>query len=352
MKKILLLCLIFSFINCTNKKKSNDIVAWLLLYLNSEANHELYKYIEDPLQQSTSSTAQFVVSSIATKSSKTKVVLIHGWDYSERSSDLPSSLDKKVAQITSTWSSALNYYNKDTAASRTNFDFYAFTYRTSDSISKNGARLAEKLNTTFTASDKVIVVASSMGGLVTRYAMYDAKNTGDVIDYAVTLGTPHYGSPFASSAYQVSSATLAETISFLTNTDGGRGLSHTNKGDGQTSITNASNAELDSLNANTSRDSRFYPYVGDLSSDCNAAKTSAVLIAGCSVLKSGTPAFTATDGIVPINSAKMANKVSATQVTTKTGFDHLMLTFKIASDSTLSETFFTEVMTKIKTFTF
>ncbi len=352
MKKILLVCMILTFNFCTinNKKKNNDLESMLLWFVKDQFNHELFKYNEDPLQQSTTATWQFTPAASATKTSKTKVVLIHGWDYTERSSDFPTSTEKKITQITSTWSNAFSYFNKDTAGSRTNFDFYAFTYRTSDSISKNGTRLAEKLNATFTSTDKVIIIASSMGGLVTRYAMYDPKNTGDVIDYVVTLGTPHYGSPFASSAYQVSSTTLAELIAFLTNTDGGRGLSHTNSGDGQTSITNATNTELDALNANSSKDSRFYPYVGDLSSDCNGAKTGVVLVTACTTLKTGSPAFTATDGIVPVNSAKMANKVSSTQITTKAGFDHLMLTFNIASDTAMAQTFFTEVITKIKTF--
>ncbi|MBE7412033.1 MAG: alpha/beta hydrolase [Leptospiraceae bacterium] len=350
MKKILFLCLFLSFCNTHDIKNKNDLSSILLWLIKDQFNHELFKYNEDPLMRTTNSTWQFTPASTSNSTSKTKVILIHGWDYTERSSDLPSSFDKKIAQITSTWSNALDYYNRDISGSRTSFDFYTFTYRTSDSISKNGTRLAEKLNSVFTQNDKVIVIASSMGGLVTRYAMYDPKNTGDVIDFVVTLGTPHYGSPFASSAYQVSSSTLAEIISFLTNTDGGRGLSHTNNGNGQTTIPNAVNSDLDSLNANTSRDSRFYPYVGDLSSDCNAAKTSAIFVTGCSVLKTGSPAFPATDGIVPVNSAKMADKVSVSQITTKTGFDHLMLTFKVPNNASLSESFFTEVITKIKTF--
>ncbi|MCE9501621.1 MAG: alpha/beta hydrolase, partial [Leptospira sp.] len=274
-------------------KKKKDILNLLYLYIQSQSNHQLYRYIPNLVQTgTTSSSSQFIVANQSVKSEKTKVIFIHGWDFTERSSDPATSNDKKITNINGTWSAALEFYNKNVSSVYSNYDLYVFTYRTSDSISLNGSRFIETLNSNFTKSDRIVIVAHSMGGLVTRYAIYSDKNYSDIIDYVITLGTPHYGSPFSSAAYQQNSAVLGDLISFMTNTDGGKSLAYTNNGNGQINISGAQNTELDSLNTKTNKDQVFYAYAGDLSTiGCSNAPNGLIYSSGCAILRDGNPQF-------------------------------------------------------------
>ncbi|MCB1193407.1 MAG: alpha/beta hydrolase [Leptospiraceae bacterium] len=354
-QKLLLSLLVFTIAGCSffstksngGKNKFLQLIALVLFNATQQdLNNKLYKYIAG-IPYSTPSTAQFVDPSNLNKTTKTKVVLIHGWDYEEKASDPITSHDQKVANILETWQTALGYYDLNISSVQDNYDFYTFTYRTANSVEFNGKNFIKHLNSAFTKDDKVILLAHSMGGLVSRTAVYDSANTNDIIDYVVSLGTPYYGSPFSSSAYQESSGIIGDLAKFLTGTDGGKSLAHTNTGDGQISISGASNDFLDSLNSQTGKDSIFYPYAGKLSS-CSNAKSGTIFSQGCTALQSGTPQFTESDGIVPVNSAQMSNKVTS-NVTYKTDFDHSMLSFTIPSDTTLASQFFSEVIAKIDT---
>ncbi|MEM7182925.1 MAG: alpha/beta hydrolase [Spirochaetota bacterium] len=347
----LLSCNLFNAVSERKKKRDEEQRNLLLLLFPeaAESNHALYRYVPDGTTN-LPTVEQFTEIAVASKTSKTKIVLIHGWDASERSTDAVTGKTKKVENINATWQYAFQFYNIDVASAQTNYDLYAFTYRTSETVASNGERFVESLNSAFEATDKVVVLAHSMGGLVTRAAMYSSSNTNDIIDIVVTLGTPYYGSPFASSEYQAGLGVLGDLASFLTATNGGQDLAHTNNGTGQTSISGATNTYLDTLNANTDRDNRFYPYVGVLSS-CDSAKSGEIYSTGCSTLKNNSPAFNQSDGIVPYNSAIMADKSVNFDLATMAefNFDHKMLAFNIPSDEVTASAFFTEVMQKIDT---
>lgn len=74
-----------------------------------------------------------------------------------------------------------------------------------------GPRLGEAIDSLFEASggEKVIVVAHSMGGLATRYALQEDASRVKKVSTAVTMGTPNTGSLLAQMAAAARDATLA-----------------------------------------------------------------------------------------------------------------------------------------------
>ena len=326
---------------CSSKKEDNNLW-WLWLLGVNGSNHELYYYIPGA-----TNNENFQPASASLKGNRKKIVFIHGWNPSERSSDPVTTNSQKIANILLTWEDAIGYYNQNTASSYTNYEIYFFTYRTSDAVADNGQRLIDKLNEVFTAADNVTIVAHSMGGLVSKSAMYHSDNTNDIIDYLVTLGTPYYGSPFSSDAYLMDLGSMGDIISYLTNTTGGLDLAWTNTGM-SIIINGAVNSFLDILNGNTDRNTRIFPYAGVLAS-CADSQNQLYHEIGCTIMQNGTPAFTNNDGIVPQDSASMAGHVNSVL---KTGFDHDMLTFRIPTDTIMATLFYTEVIAKIDSFTF
>ncbi|MCE9499077.1 MAG: hypothetical protein K8R21_00935, partial [Leptospira sp.] len=59
------------------------------------------------------------------------------------------------------------------------------------------------------------------------------------------------------------------------------------------------------------------------------------------------------DGIVPLNSARMSDKITnSANVTTMAGFDHQALSFRIPSNTTQAQNFFSTIVTLINGFIF
>ena len=89
------------------------------------------------------------------------------------------------------------------------YELYSFSYPTNIDLKTNGASLSQKLSTVF-GNKPVVVVAHSMGGLVTRAAdvYYSTKaqsgNATDInIARVITLDTPHHGTPYINDAAAV-----------------------------------------------------------------------------------------------------------------------------------------------------
>jgi pimeloyl-ACP methyl ester carboxylesterase len=80
------------------------------------------------------------------------------------------------------------------------YPLWAFTYPTSNHLSSSGQALAadlEALAATYPLSD-VVIVAHSMGGLVSRLAAAQLSSTAKGrLKGIITLGTPHLGAPLA-----------------------------------------------------------------------------------------------------------------------------------------------------------
>jgi hypothetical protein len=352
MKKLILLCMIIiGLVGCKKattdeEKLRNNLLPFLFTEVNTDPNSKLF-YYQPGMTGVTPSESQFVVANTENKTVKPKLVLVHGWNYSEKSSDATTTDSQKIKNILNTWQNAIVFYDVNVASVKDKFDLYLYTYRTSDRILFNGERFIQTLNSAFSKEDKVIIIAHSMGGLVTRQAVYSDNNTNDVIDYVISLATPYYGSPFSAKAYQNTlDITLTSLVRFITDSDGGKDLSYTNLGSGQIFIDGATNSFLDSLNSKTDKDSKFYPYAGNLNTNCDSGSTELYKLS-CRILRDGSPSLTQADSIVTVNSARMANKaVNFSDDMIKVGFDHSMMAFDIPGNIELAKQFFTEVITK------
>ncbi|AOP34358.1 esterase [Leptospira tipperaryensis] len=340
------------------KKKSiaEEILGSLTFVFWAETNHELYKFIPlaPVLLKSQISADQFAVATPELKEAKSKIVLIHGWDFKEKNIDPPTDKFTKVSNLRGTWDDALEIYSQNLSGVQTNYELYTFTYRTSDYVENNGRRLIDKLNSVFTANDKVILLAHSMGGLVSRSALYHQNNTNDVIDFVVSLGTPYLGSPFASSSYQGSFGTLGDLIGFMTGTQGGKDLAYTNAfGTSYVVplpseyIDGAYNLYLERLLADSSKDARVTAFYGAMSVCNGHAGSDSIYTIGCTFLSNGSPSFAnKSDGIVTTTSGKMSTKLPGARQISK-DFDHAQLSFRNHVSSTARNTYFTEVLTII-----
>lgn len=341
-----------------SKKKSTaeEILQTLTLSFWGEFNHELYKFVPVPiiLTKSQINADQFAVATQDLKDNRPKIVLIHGWDFKEKNVNPPTDKFTKVTNLRGTWDDALEMYSQNLSSVQTSYELYAFTYRTSDYVDNNGRRLIDKLNSVFSPSDKVILLAHSMGGLVSRAALYHSHNTNDVIDFVVTLGTPYLGSPFASSSYQGNFGTLGDLIAFMTGTDGGKDLAYTNALGTSYQvpipaeyINGATNAYLERLLTESSKDGRVTAFYGEMTVCTNHPGSDAIYVIGCNFLSSGSPSFAnKSDGIVSSTSGKMSSKLAGAKQITK-DFDHAQLSFRNHVDNTSRNTFFNQVITVI-----
>ncbi|XDD48909.1 esterase/lipase family protein [Leptospira sp. WS92.C1] len=364
------LILISTFLSCNlswndveeklnlKKKKSivDEILGTITFVFWSETNHELYKFVPIPfvILKSQFNADQFAVATAESKDTRPKIVLIHGWDFTEKNIDPPTDKFTKVSNLRETWDDALEIYSQNLTNVQTDYELYVFTYRTSDFVENNGRRLIERLNSVFTPADKVILLAHSMGGLVSRAALYHPNNTNDVIDFVISLGTPYLGSPFASSSYQGSFGAIGDVISFMTNTEGGKDLAYTNAlGTGYQVpfpteyIDGATNLYLERLLGESSKDSRVIAFYGEMGVCTGHAGSESTYTIGCAFLANGNPSFTnKSDGIVTSTSGKMSSKLPGARQIVK-DFDHAQLSFRSHVNNAARDTYFNEVLTII-----
>ncbi len=242
-------------------------------------------------------------------SGRKKLILVHGWDFTDTNDKgYPDIGALKTRITTDTWTFFLTTTEFQTITSALGYDVYLYDYLTSDGIDVNGARFRAKLDSLFASSTEATTIfAHSMGGLVTRTALY----TGDRPSYltrVISAGTPYHGSPWASGAFQGDRSILGTLASFLTNTTGGLDLAWDNY-DG--SLDGASNAKLTALNAQTARDDLLYVYYGSLPTlavGAGAGDANGTLNATCPLLGS---TFAESDCIVPVRSAQLAGNTPA-----------------------------------------
>ncbi|TGM11428.1 alpha/beta hydrolase [Leptospira selangorensis] len=329
-----------------HKSVAEQIKDYIVSSYFAEQNHALYKFstVFPDMAVGSLSPLYFQDPYFQRNNSKAKIVLIHGWDFAERQTDLPTDFNKKVANLLGTWNQGLAFITQTTdlpsgygsTSVYDTFEIYVFTYRTSDYIEINGRRFIDSLNAAFTSSDKVVVVAHSMGGLVSRAAIQHPNNTKNVIDHIVSLGTPYYGSPYSSPQYTGNLSSIGTIIKFMTDTPGGQGLAYTNGlSAGVTAISppitdgtnQAFNFFLESMIANTSKDSITTVYGGSMGSgNCSDTAHATTYQAACTVITNGSPVFGSSDGIVPLASA-LLNGRAGTQHTVS-NMDHSQMSFR------------------------
>ncbi len=327
----LTLVLFLFFISCRNsqsqkEKQIKSLQVSAIQYLlgipfadNGDSAAKLF-YINPALKVGSTLNLDLVAeaNSSHVTSGKKKLILVHGWDYNDRDSKTLSLGEQKARVITDGWADFIRSSTFDLIVLSKSYDIYAFDYLTSNPIDTNAKRFRSKMDSLFQAeSNTVVILAHSMGGLVSRFAIYEGTSRPSYINRVITTGTPYHGSPWASPQFQGDRGPLGSIAGFLTDTDGGRDLAWDNF-DGR--ISGAANVKLTQINAKKDRDDLFYAYYGSVNSTGNIGSGGNLpgLFIACPLLGSS---FAPSDCIVPASSASLSGN-TLSQVRDIGAYDH------------------------------
>lgn len=299
-------------------EKKDELLTYLISYLGllkTPGEYYARLYYLNPLIITDEFNSDFIAEVSADPNpTKKKLVLIHGWDFADRSDPVlpyPSDLELKDRILSQNWSNFISTteYDNIVLPAGLDYDVYAFDYLSSDGIDINGRRLREKLDTLFSGqTGTVVIYAHSMGGLLSRFAAYEGDSPA-YLKKVITTGTPYHGSPWASPEFQADKSSIGVIAAFFTNTQGGQDLRWDNF---DSSLPGASNPKLDAINVKVDRDTLFYTFYGSYT----GAPTIPVdgrdttLIAACGVMHVTTP-FDPSDCIVPVGSATLSGHTTA-----------------------------------------
>ncbi len=274
--------------------------------LQSSGEYYARLYYINPLITGSTTNENLVVEATTAHGTpgKKKLVLVHGWHFDDRDAGAYPTLSQlKDRILTQNWSSFFGSTEFSQIVATKSYDVYAFDYLTSNGIDINGQRFRAKMDSLFSDpadAGKVVLYAHSMGGLVTRYAVYAGGQPGYVAR-VISTGTPYHGSPWASPEFQVDRAVLGSLAGFVTGTTGGSDLRWDNY-DGK--LSGASNPKLAYLNSVTDRDALWKAYYGAYNATGTATCTggTGALLAACALMGSN---FEPSDCIVPSTSGSM-----------------------------------------------
>lgn len=342
--RIFILFLFFVFFNCStepNKDKKakelrNQVLAFLLFRQTplSAADAFAKIYYINPLIKATSTiNLDYVIpaTSANVTAGKKKLVFVHGWDFNDRdNATIPTTQALKNRAINENWADFIKTALFDQIILTKQYDVYAYDYLTSGGIDENGKRFRAKLDELFSNETSTVVIhGHSMGGLVTRFAIYEGLRPV-YINRVITTGTPYHGSPWASPQFQNEKGSLGNLASFLTNTSGGKDLAWDNF---DNKISGASNSKLTAINAKKDRDSIFYAYHSSItnSGTTDPGAASPGLSLACPVLGIN---FSPSDCVVPQSSSTLSgNTLGLTRDMGR--YDHYDIKLVIPSIQTL-----------------
>ncbi len=295
----------FLFTNCylfPNETKNKSLLESLILFqvINPPADAYARILLMNPLYLNDLTNLSYFSEDISlSQSTKMKLVLVHGWNLKDPSSPgYPSEKDIKE-RIISQWDHLLK---SDQSFLRSvilkNYDIYFFTYLTSNSIEKNAQLFRSSLDKQFSMQNSnVIIFAHSMGGLVSRIALYQGDSPV-YLKKIISSGTPYHGSPWASEEFQNDKSVIGDIANFLTNTEGGKNLGWDNF---DSSLPGAKNSLLTKYNSSTTRDFFIKAYYGSIdSTGFGYAGSDISLLVGCTSLGIS---FSPSDCVVPQSSA-------------------------------------------------
>ena len=326
--RILSLLLLTFFAACQGnacQNDDNDEVLYLLGLIQPLGDYWARLYYVDPLIIGDEENINLIREALPsdTFSGQKKLILVSGWDTADRSDvSYPSLNDLKTRALVTNWNHLIKTSDYD-GLLLDGYQIFIFDYLTSDSISLNGARFRYWLDRTFGTVDspEVIIYAHSMGGIVTRTALYQGS-TPAYLKAALINGSPLHGSPWASPQYQESKSFLGKLASFLTQTDGGSDLRWDNF---DSSIPGASNPFLSELAAKTGRDQLIHLTYGDVddgSTFVDNGTVSAVMQTACLALH---PDGFRGDCIVPITSAQYSGVTNPNPTTDLGRYEHFQI---------------------------
>jgi triacylglycerol esterase/lipase EstA (alpha/beta hydrolase family) len=127
---------------------------------------------------------------------KIPVIMVHGWNF----------IGKPSAPGTGFWDPHLNFLLNDPEMRKYFKPYYVKYWSNAVSINVLGGLLRDKIQLAGLHEKPFILIAHSMGGLVSRSLMnehvftagnYAGTTCGDLVKLLVTLGSPHHGSPMA-----------------------------------------------------------------------------------------------------------------------------------------------------------
>jgi hypothetical protein len=314
-------CFVFPY-----QKKKNNFVEYLILIqlLKPESDSYAKLFYMNPLILNDLTNLSYLNEDFRlSQTDKKKIVLIHGWNLNDPSNPGYPSQKKLKERVTSQWDHILK---TDQTFIRSvllkNYEIYFFTYLTSTSIEKNGKLLRNRLDKLFSSQkSNVIIFAHSMGGLVSRTALYQGESPS-YLQQIISSGTPYHGSPWASEKFQNDSSVLGDIANFITSTEGGNNLGWDNF---DLSLPGATNSLLTKYNSNTSRDYYIKAYYGSLDSNGSSYTGSDIsLLVGC---RSFGVLFSPSDCIVPQSSASFVG--GQTQSLDLGNFHHIDMNLRV-----------------------
>jgi pimeloyl-ACP methyl ester carboxylesterase len=230
--------------------------------------------------------------SVALTDDRIPIILVHGMSGDGK----PETLNYWYGWMNADSNYKLGYFNQSPMSNM--FRVYRYVYDSRDFIATNGLRFAKFVNDFYDthpefANRQVVIMAHSMGGLVSRYAMNSNPDFAAKVHRLVTLGSPHLGAQGANPTWIKYSGPddnswivsgIYNSFNLHNNTAGCFELAWyaTNEIPGE-ALTEAAIAEMgDSYNTALLRTSLRDPFTGRAGMRSKSADNKCVLFAGSS----------------------------------------------------------------------
>lgn len=234
---------------------------------------------------------------------------------------IPGACDGNAQAYKATWEQFIKFFFSNQWSGQllqSRYQLYTFSYQTDNHIEDNGLKLATALKATF-GDMPAVIIAHSMGGLVTRSAMVQYANVGAQVGGVITLGTPHHGTTLVNRV----AGLMDQTCFFATGSPGSDDLAWDNFDDPSKTCGNSflcgtaisphvNSSGVATIGINTgdtpNNYTKYIPYAGvwdPLSPSCVSTNLMDILmcVSAGTLQIAGYPS----DGLVPVFSARFTD---------------------------------------------